>query len=71
MLTGDSRGISLLKTATWYCSDALLTGVTAFIVTRDVKVSIGIAGLQQTLELILYYVHERVWVRAQACRGGR
>lgn len=71
-MTGkDTRATSLLKTATWYCSDLALTGTIAFVVTRDAKVSLGIASLQQTSELALYYFHERVWVKVQARLGGR
>lgn len=57
---------TLVKTVTWYLSDAVLTGIVSFVVTRDVQTALGIATLQQTSELLLYYFHERVWVRFQA-----
>jgi uncharacterized membrane protein len=63
-----TRAESLLKTVTWYLSDSVLTGIVSFVVTRDVRTALGIAGLQQTTELLLYYFHERVWVRVQARR---
>lgn len=62
---------SLMKTATWYASDLVLTGVIAFAVTRELKTSLAIAALQQTWELGLYYFHERIWVRVQARRGAK
>lgn len=72
MTTGkDSHLTSLTKTVTWYCSDAVLTGTIAFTVTRDLEVSLGIALLQQTSEIVLYYFHERVWVKVQAPWGGQ
>lgn len=64
----DTRTESLLKTVTWYLSDSILTGIVSLIVTRDVRTAISIAGLQQTTELVLYYFHERVWVKLQARR---
>lgn len=66
-----SRSESLMKTATWYMSDSVLTGVVSFIVTRDVTTAFSIALLQQTTELLLYYFHERVWVKVQARRGAK
>ena len=61
-----TRAATLVKTVTWYLSDSVLTGIVSFVVTRDVKTALGIATLQQTSELVLYYLHERVWVRFQA-----
>jgi uncharacterized membrane protein len=68
-LAHGSKKESLAKTATWYLSDLLLTGIIAFAVTRDVTTSLIIAGLQQTWEVLLYYFHERIWVKLQARRG--
>lgn len=60
---GDSIKRSALKTLTWYFSDLSLTFVIALIVTRDFKASIAIGIMQQTWELILYFIHERAWVK--------
>ena len=68
-LAHGSKKESLAKTATWYLSDLLLTGIIAFAVTRELTTSLIIAGLQQTREVLLYYFHERVWVKVQARRG--
>ena len=57
----DSKKRSLAKSVTWYFSDMTMTIVIALIVTRDIKVSLGIGVLQQTWEVVLYYFHERVW----------
>lgn len=65
----DSRKTSLLKTLTWYLSDMTLTWVIAFAVTREAKTALGIAVLQQTWEVALYYFHERVWVRVKEKRA--
>lgn len=70
-LEHGSRRESLVKTATWYASDLVLTGVIAFTVTREVKTSLAIAALQQTWEVGLYYFHERIWVKVQARRGAK
>lgn len=58
----DTVKDSLLKTATWYLCDLLLTFVIAFVVTRDIGASVAIGIAQQTWELLLYFFHERVWV---------
>jgi uncharacterized membrane protein len=66
MINSTSKVVSLLKTATWYVSDSILTGIVSYAVTREVSTSLSIAALQQTCELVLYYFHERVWVRFQS-----
>lgn len=72
MKTGTgTRAESLLKTATRYVSDSVLTGVVALVVTREPVTAISIAALQQTLEIAWYYAHERAWVRLQARLGGK
>lgn len=67
--SGDSVKKSLLKTATWYFLDLALTFAIAFVVTRDVGASITIGIAQQTWELLLYFSHERAWVRFDRNKG--
>jgi uncharacterized membrane protein len=62
----DSKKRSLSKAVTWYFSDMVMTVIIALIVTRDIKVSLGIGVLQQTWEVGLYYFHERVWSRVKS-----
>jgi uncharacterized membrane protein len=69
MSHSDSVKKSLLKTTTWYFSDLILTFAIAFAVTRNVRSSIAIGVAQQTWELLLYFVHERIWVRFSKHRG--
>ena len=66
---GDSVKKSLLKTTTWYFSDLILTFAIAFAVTRNLKSSITIGIAQQTWELLLYFFHERAWIRFSRNRG--
>ena len=61
----DSKKRSLIKSVTWYFSDMFMTIIIAFIVTRDIRMSLGIGVLQQTWEVGLYYFHERVWSRVK------
>ena len=67
--SGDSVRKSLLKTTTWYFSDLSLTFAIAFVVTRDLGASITIGIAQQTWELLLYFFHERAWVRFDRNKG--
>lgn len=61
----DSKKRSLVKSVTWYFSDMFMTIIIAFIVTRDIRASLGIGVLQQTWEVGLYYFHERVWSKVK------
>lgn len=67
--SSDSVKKSLLKTTTWYFSDLALTFAIAFAVTRDLRSSITIGIAQQTWELLLYFFHERAWVRFSKNKG--
>jgi len=66
---GDSVKKSLLKTTTWYFTDLILTFTIAFAITRDLKPSIAIGIAQQTWELLLYFFHERAWVKFGKDKG--
>jgi len=59
----DSKKRSLAKTATYFISDSALTGAVSFAVTTEVSTSLRIAFGVQVMEIVLYYLHERVWER--------
>lgn len=65
----DSVKKSLLKTVTWYFSDLTLTFAIAYAVTRDLRSSAMIGIAQQTWELLLYFFHERAWVKFSKSKG--
>jgi uncharacterized membrane protein len=61
----ESRKISLLKAISYriICIISMLAVTVAL--TRDINQSIYITVVFQTVQTILYYLHERLWIRIQ------
>lgn len=52
---------SLKKAITWIVIDNIATITIAYLFTRIISVSIGIAVISNTIEILLYYIHEHCW----------
>jgi uncharacterized membrane protein len=57
----DSNKRSITKALTWRALASLATFIISYIVTGDFAAATGIASVQVVVNLILYYVHERIW----------
>ncbi|PLX21820.1 hypothetical protein C0584_01820 [Candidatus Parcubacteria bacterium] len=57
----DKNTRSIVKSITWRLSATLATIILVYVVTRDIKASLGIGLIEVFLKLFLYYLHERVW----------
>ena len=57
----DSNKRSITKALTWRALASLATFIISYIVTGNFAVATGIASVQIFVNLILYYVHERIW----------
>jgi uncharacterized membrane protein len=53
---------SLAKTISWRLIAALDTFAISYLVTRSFAWAGSIVGVEAITKVILYYVHERVWV---------
>ncbi len=58
-----ARGV--LKAISWRAVGALDTVLIALIVTRHLGVSASIGGAELITKLLLYYLHERLWLNVQ------
>jgi uncharacterized membrane protein len=52
---------SIAKALTWRILASMATFVISYTVTGDLTAATGIAGVQVVVNLMLYYVHERIW----------
>ena len=52
---------SIVKALTWRALASLATFTISFVVTGDLTAATGIASVQVVVNLILYYIHERIW----------
>jgi len=54
---------TLAKTLTWRIVGSSSTFAIAFIITGEVGISSGIVFVQMIVNTILYYLHEKVWIK--------
>ena len=56
---------SLLKTISWRIVGTLDTMLLGWLITSDPLVGIKIGALELFTKFILYYFHERIWLRCK------
>ena len=65
----ESRYRSIIKALSWRMIATLTTVLIAFVVTRDTSISLKIGFFEFIIKLILYYLHERLWLRVKLSDG--
>lgn len=58
-----SKKICLYKSIVWRIISTLTTFIISWILTGDVLIGIGIAGIEFWLKMIIYYQHELAWLK--------
>ena len=58
-----SKRRSLLKTISWRIVGTLDTMALGWIITGSPLVGLKIGGLELVTKFVLYYFHERLWIR--------
>jgi len=59
----ESHRRSIVKALSWRFIATLITGITALIVTGEIKVAVEIGLIDTIAKLAVYYLHERLWNR--------
>ena len=57
----ESRLRSALKGISWRLLATTITGLIAFILSKDVWLAVKIAMIEFPAKFIIYYAHERAW----------
>jgi uncharacterized membrane protein len=57
----ETKKKSLKKAITWTVIDNIATISVAYAFTRQLFLSFGIAIISNTIEILLYFTHERFW----------
>ena len=52
---------SIMKAVSYRLLAAVATGSIAFVFTKRLDISIGIASVEAVAKIICYYIHERFW----------
>jgi uncharacterized membrane protein len=59
----DSHYKSLFKAVTWRITGSLDTFLLSWLVTGEANLAVTIAFLELFSKIILYWIHERIWLR--------
>lgn len=54
----------IAKAITWRIIGTLDTIIIGWILTGNLKIGLGIGGLELFTKMFLYYLHERVWYKS-------
>ncbi len=66
----DSKKRTLGKTISWYVFHNCMMFTITFLLTGSWELGLTIALLQTLGEAVLYYIHERVWLRIKPMKSG-
>ena len=58
-----SKTRSILKTISWRIVGTLDTIALGWFITGDPTVGLKVGGLELITNFILYYIHERLWIK--------
>ena len=58
-----SKTRSILKTISWRIVGTLDTAALGWFITGDPTVGLKVGGLELITKFILYYIHERLWIK--------
>jgi len=58
----DSHTRSLIKGISWRIVGTVDTIVISYLITGSIKWAISIGGIEVITKIILYYLHERLWL---------
>ena len=58
---GEAHVRSIMKAVSYRLLAAVATGTIAFVFTRRLDISLGIAAVEAVAKIICYYIHERLW----------
>ena len=57
----DAHTRSIMKAVSYRLLAAIATGLIAYVFTRRLDISLGIASVEVVAKIICYYIHERIW----------
>jgi adenylylsulfate kinase len=66
----DTHIRSLVKAISWRIIGTLETFLISWIITGQIATASGIAGIQAVLSTILYWYHERIWLKVKWGKSG-
>ena len=62
-MTKDSHLKSIFKAISWRIVATLTTIVISWFITRNIAFAISIGSIEFFAKMVLYYFHERLWLK--------
>lgn len=62
-MMSTNNKLALQKSTSWHILHVVLLVATVFFVTGEVEIAATIVSIHVVSETILYYLHERMWLR--------
>ena len=66
----ETRWRSLAKAVSWRVTGSVDTIILAWLFTGNLRLATAIGLTEVATKTVLYYAHERIWLRIDAGRGG-
>lgn len=63
----ESHVRSFLKGFTWRITATTTTVIISYFVTGDVAAALEIGAIEFFIKILIYYVHERLWLLCKVC----
>lgn len=61
--TDSDTKVSVLKTVSWRIIGTIDTIVISYFFTGKIETAVGIGGFEVITKMLLYYAHERAWIK--------
>lgn len=59
----SNQKISIYKTISWRIIGTIDTMIISYILTGKIDVALSIGGIEVISKMVLYYIHERTWIK--------
>ncbi len=66
----DAHVRSIIKALSWRVFATIATILIVFLFTRKLILSLEVGAIEVVVKLILYYIHERAWLKVPFWRKG-
>lgn len=62
-LKQNDAKVSVIKTISWRVIGTIDTMLISYILTGETAIAMSIGGIEVMSKMLLYYLHERAWVK--------
>lgn len=59
----ETRWRSLVKALSWRFIATFITAIIVWVLTREIEFAATVGLLDTTIKLVVYFFHERLWLR--------